>query len=88
MSEPVKPNDHHAIGVIDMFAKNLKRMKFYSFKEFSENSARLNILPEIIELYNNTPHTSLDYITPNLAISDLKKRAHAMHLNILKSPNF
>jgi hypothetical protein len=49
--EPVKHNDHHAIGVIDMFAKNLKRMNFYYLNIFF--CARLNILPEIIELYNN-----------------------------------
>jgi hypothetical protein len=32
--EPVKLNDHHALGVIDMFAKNLQRVLS---KEFLEN---------------------------------------------------
>ena len=31
------------------------------------------------------PHTALDNITPNQAISDPKKREHIMHLNILKA---
>jgi hypothetical protein len=82
--EPVKLNDHHALGVIDNFAKNLKRVLS---KEFLENKkARwIDILPKIIEQYNNTPHTSLDNITPNQAITDPKKREHVMHLNILKA---
>ena len=77
-------NDHHALGVIDVFAKNLKRVLS---KEFLENNkARwIDILPKIIEQYNSTPHTALDNITPNQAISDPKKREHVMHLNILKA---
>jgi len=82
--EPVKLNDHHALGVIDVFAKNLKRVLS---KEFLENKSTewVSILPKIIEQYNNTPHTSLDNITPNDAISDPKKRMHVMHLNIQKA---
>jgi hypothetical protein len=82
--EPVKLNDHHALGVIDIFAKNLKRVLS---KEFLENKSTewVSILPKIIEQYNNTPHTALDNITPNQAISDPKKREHVMHLNIVKA---
>ncbi len=63
----VKLND----GVIDIFAKNLKRVLS---KEFLENKSTewVSILPKIIEQYNNTPHTALDNITPNQAISDPK----------------
>ncbi len=82
--EPVKLNDHHALGVIDIFAKNLKRVLS---KEFLENKSTewvsISILPKIIEQYNNTPHTALDNITLNQAISDPKKRKHVVHLNIL-----
>jgi hypothetical protein len=82
--EPVILNNHHALGVIDIFAKNLKRVLS---KEFLENKSTewVSILPKIIEQYNNTPHTSLDNITPNQAISDPKKRMHVMHLNIQKA---
>jgi hypothetical protein len=82
--EPVKLNDHSALGVIDNFTKNLKRVLS---KEFLENKSTewVSILPRIIEQYNNTPHTSLDNITPNQAISDPKKRMHVMHLNIQKA---
>ncbi len=77
-------NDHHALGIIDVLAKNLKRALS---KEFLENKkARwVDILPKIIEQYNNTPHTALDNITPNQAMSDPKKREHVMHLNMLKA---
>ena len=79
--EHVKLNDHHALGVIDVFAKNLKRVLS---REFLENKSTewISILPKVIEQYNNTPHTALDNITPNNAISDPQKRMHVMHLNI------
>ena len=82
--EPVKLNDHQALGVIDVFAKNLKRILSKEFLE-QKNTKWTDILPEIIERYNNTPHSSLDDITPNQAISDPKKRQHIMHLNMLKA---
>ncbi len=46
--EPVKLNDHHALGVIDVFAKQLKRVLS---KDFLENKSTkwINILPKIIE---------------------------------------
>jgi hypothetical protein len=82
--EHVKLNDHHALGVIDVFAKNLKRVLS---REFLENKSTewISILPKVIEQYNNTPHTALDNITPNQAISDPQKRMHVMHLNIQKA---
>jgi len=54
--EPVKLNDHRALGVIDVFAKNLKRVLS---REFLENKSTewISILPKVIEQYNNTPHT-------------------------------
>ena len=81
--EPVTLNDHHALGVIDSFAKILKRIISKEFLD-SKTTTWIDILPGIIERYNNTPHTSLDDITPNQAISDPNKRMHVMHLNILK----
>jgi hypothetical protein len=80
--EPVILNNHHALGIIDVFATNLKRVLS---KEFLENKSSkwIDILPKIIEQYNNTSNTSLREITPDDAISDPKKRMHVMHLNIL-----
>jgi hypothetical protein len=50
--EPVKLNDHNALGVIDNFAKNLKRVLS---KEFLENKSTewVSILPKIIALSAN-----------------------------------
>ena len=45
----------------------------------------IDILSKNIEQYNSTPHTALDNMTPNQAITDPKKREHVMHLNILKA---
>ncbi len=80
----MKSNNKHALDVIDIFAKNLKRVLS---KEFLENKDTewVSILPKIIEQYNNTPHTALENIIPNQAISGPKKREHVMHLNILKA---
>ncbi len=82
--EPVKMSDHDALGVIDVFAKNLKCVLS---KEVLENKSTewVSILPKIIEQYSNTPHTSWDNITPNDALSDPKKRMHVMHLNMQKA---
>ena len=81
--EHVKLNDHHALGVIDAFAKQLKRILSKEFLD-NRNTNWTKILPTIVEQYNNTPHTSLDNITPNEAIHDEKKRVHVLHLNIQK----
>ncbi len=34
--EPVKLNDHHALGIIDIFAKNLKSVKAFYQRNFRE----------------------------------------------------
>ena len=82
--EPVTLNDHHALGIIDNFAKTLKRILSKEFLD-NKNTKWLNILPGIVDNYNNTPHSSLDNITPNQAISDTEKRIHVLHLNIQKA---
>jgi hypothetical protein len=82
--EPVKLNDHSALGVIDVFAKNLKRILTKEFIE-SDSTNWIDKLDIIMEAYNRSPHTALDDISPNDAISDPKKRTHVMQLNILKA---
>jgi hypothetical protein len=51
--EPVKLNDHRARGIIDVFAKNLKRVLS---KEFLENKITewVGILPKLLN--NTIPH--------------------------------
>jgi hypothetical protein len=70
-----------AKGMIDIFAKYLKRVLS---KEFLENkdsdTEQVSILQNNIEQYNNTLHSALGNITPNQAISDPNEREHGMHL--------
>jgi hypothetical protein len=74
-------NDHHALGVIDAFAKQIKRIWSKEFLD-NKNNEWIKILPTIVEQYNDTPHSSLDDITPDEAIYDEKKRVCVLHLNI------
>ncbi len=46
--KPVKLNDHHGLGVIDVFAKNLKKILSKDFLE-NKNIKCISILPDIIE---------------------------------------
>ena len=82
--EPVKLNDHSALGIIDVFAKNLKRVLTKEFLE-SGSTNWVEKIDTIINAYNKSPHSSLDGISPNEAISDPKKRAYVLNLNILKA---
>jgi hypothetical protein len=82
--ESVKLNDHSALGIIDVFAKNLKRVLTKEFLE-SGSTNWVEKLDTIIDAYNKSPHSSLDGISPNDAISDPKKRAYVLNLNILKA---
>ncbi len=67
MLEHVKLNDHRTLGVIDALAKQSKDILS---KEFLDNKSTkwINVLPTIVELYNETQHSSLDDITPNEGI--------------------
>ena len=62
--EHVKLNDHHALGVIDAFAKHLKRTLSKEYLD-NKNTKWIDILPTIVEQYNDTPHSSQEAITPN-----------------------
>ena len=72
------------MGIIDVFAKNLKRVLTKEFLE-SGSTNWVEKLDTVIDAYNKLPHSSLDGISPNDAISDPKKRAYVLNLNILKA---
>jgi hypothetical protein len=55
--------------VIDAFAKQLKRILSKEFLD-SKSTKWIQILPTIVEQCNDTPHSSLDDISPNEAIYD------------------
>ncbi len=61
--EPVKLNDHHALWMIDVIAKNLKRVLF---KEFLENKATrwVDILQKNYRaIQQHTTHSIRQYYT-------------------------
>jgi hypothetical protein len=51
--EPVKLNDHHALGVIDIFAKNFKRVLSKQFLQ-NKDTEWVSILPKLLN--NTTTH--------------------------------
>ena len=61
--------DHHALGIIDNFAK---RLKFIFSKKFikNKNTRWINKLDGVINIYNNVAHSSLGGLTPNEATKD------------------
>ncbi len=65
--------------MIDVFAKNLKHILLKEFLD-KKNTKWINLLPGIIERYNNTPHLVLSDITPNQAISDTQKKESCISL--------
>lgn len=62
-------DDHKALGIIDRFARTLKTIisKYFLFAKTTKWKDQLD---SIISIYNNTPHKSLDYLTPNQASED------------------
>ena len=81
--EPIKLNDHSALGIIAVFAKNLKRILTNEFID-NGNTNWTDILPTIIKYFNNAPHNGLGGIRPNEVFTDDKKRIQVLHLNIQK----
>ena len=59
--------DHFALGIIDNFAK---RLKLIFAKKFLKNKTKnwFQYLPDVIELYNNSPHSALDGLSPMEAL--------------------
>lgn len=57
-------NDHRALGIIDRFVKTIKTIIQKNFTYF-ENNEWLSRYKDIVISYNETPHNSLDKLTPN-----------------------
>jgi hypothetical protein len=62
-------DDHHALGLIDRFARTLKMILTRLFLQ-TKSTNWINYLDEIIKNYNNNGHSSIDYISPNEAFSE------------------
>ena len=59
-------DDHHALGLIDRFARTLKMILTRLFLQ-TKSTNWINYLDEIIKNYNNNGHSAIDYIAPNEA---------------------
>ena len=60
-------NDHHVLGIIDNFALRLKSILKKHFL-LSSSTNWINIIDNIIKIYNNTPHSALNGLTPEQAM--------------------
>lgn len=61
--------DHFALGIIDNFAKRLKMIFAKKFLKYKTKNW-VQYLNEIIQTYNNSPHSALDDLTPIEALKD------------------
>lgn len=76
-------NDHHALGIIDNFAKRIKTTLSKTFLR-TKTTIWINSLDKIVELYNNSEHSSLEGLTPNEA-SDPTNTEAILDININKN---
>jgi hypothetical protein len=75
--------NHHALGIIDRFSKTLKNI-IAKFMTNNNNTQWVNILPNIIKSYNNSPHSTIFDYTPNSIEQDEEKLIEVSTLNIDK----
>ena len=66
-------NDHHAMGIIDNFAKRLKFTfsKLFIRKKYKKWVYKLQL---VLNTYNNSQHSSIGKLTPNQAQDDEHKQ--------------
>ena len=57
-------HDHHALGIIDNFAKRLKLILTTTCLK-NKTTKWTDRLPEIIRFYNNSEHSSINNLKPN-----------------------
>ena len=59
-------DDHHALGLIDRFARTLKMILTRLFLQ-TKLTNWIDYIEQIIKNYNNNGHSAIDYISPNEA---------------------
>ncbi len=73
MFQPNKLNDHHALGLIDSFARTLKKTFTRIFLS-NGNSNWIKHLDEVIDNFNKMPNNAIKNITPNDAFKEKNHR--------------
>lgn len=78
--------DHHALGIVDRATLTLKN---YMYKQFIGNDdvKWYNLLPQIVDMYNNTPHKGIYNYTPKEAFTDKTVQAVLATINTELSEN-
>ena len=62
----IASNDHRVLGIVDRFALNIKTTLTKLFLR-NNNSIWIDLIDDVINKYNNTPHSSIEDLTPNEA---------------------
>jgi hypothetical protein len=76
-------DDHKALGIIDRFARTLKTIISKYFL-YTKTTNWIDQIDSIIAIYNDTPHRSLDYLTPTEASED-SHYEQILNINIAKN---
>ena len=76
-------DDHKALGIIDRFARTLKTI-ISNYFLYNNTKVWIDSINKIIDVYNNTPHRGIEYLTPNEASQD-EYHEQILSLNLLKS---
>jgi hypothetical protein len=75
--------NHHALGIIDRFSKTLKNI-IAKYMTHNNNTKWVDILPNIIKSYNDSPHSTIFDYTPNSIEKDENKLIKVSTLNAEK----
>jgi len=78
-------DDHRALGIIDRFALTIKSILSKLFIIIDKTNW-IDTIDEIIDNYNNTPHSSIENLTPNQATNEINRETISL-LNQIKSGN-
>lgn len=81
----IASNDHRVLGIIDRYALNVKTTLTKLFLR-NNNTIWIDNIEKVINNYNNTPHSSLEDLTPNEATHPIYQADIAI-INKNKSTN-
>ena len=74
--DPNAVGDHNSLGIIDNFAKRIKRILTAHFLQ-TKKTNWIDIIQKIVRMYNYAPHSSLGGLTPAEIMSGEDKDANS-----------
>ncbi len=74
--DPNAVGDHNSLGIIDNFAKRIKRILTAQFLQ-TKKTNWIDIIQKIVRMYNYSPHSSLGGLTPAEVMSGDDKTVNA-----------